>query len=144
MLCKNVMKTDVTHVTPEESARSAAALMRDEEIGFLPVVDSAKHVIGVVTDRDLVVRLLADGRDVETAVSEAMSDEVVAVMPDDDVRVAAARMATTQRGRIVVLDDQGALAGVISLSDVVGVLGGIDAAAMVHDVVHREAHRGAL
>lgn len=123
------MRTDVRHLTAEDTLRTAAMVMRDTAVGFLPVVDSVSSVIGVITDRDLVVRGLANGRSPETAVSLVMTDEVVACMPDDDIRVAAARLARMKRSRVVVVDEHGALAGVISLSDVVEALGGIAAIA---------------
>lgn len=135
------MRTDVRHLIAEDSIRTAAEVMRDAAVGFLPVVDSASSVIGVITDRDLVVRALADGRSSDTAVSVVMTDEVVACMPDDDIRVAAARLARMKRSRVVVVDERGALAGVISLSDVVEALGGIAAIAAARDSRGRDLDR---
>lgn len=135
------MRTDVRHLVAEDSIRTAAEVMRDAKVGFLPVVDSASQVIGVITDRDLVVRALADGRSPDTAVSLVMTDEVVACMPDDDIRVAAARLARMKRSRVVVVDERGALAGVISLSDVVEALGGIAAIATARDAKGRDLDR---
>lgn len=137
MRCRDIMRTDVRHVTAMDTIRTAAEIMRDASVGFLPVVDSASQVIGVITDRDLVVRALADGRSPDTALSLLMTDEVVACVPDDDIRVAAARLARMKRSRVVVVDEDGTLAGVISLSDVVEALGGIAAIATVRDARSR-------
>jgi len=141
MRCRDIMRTDVRHLIAEDSIRTAAEVMRDAGVGFLPVVDSASSVIGVITDRDLVVRALADGRSPETAVSVVMTDEVVACMPDDDIRVAAARLARMKRSRVVVVDERGTLAGVISLSDVVEALGGIAAIASARDARGQDLDR---
>jgi CBS domain-containing protein len=140
MLCKDVMKSNPTALTAQDTLRTAARVMRDREIGFAPIVDSASNVIGVVTDRDLVVRALADGQSGDVALSTVMTDEVVACAVDDDVTVAAERLRDSHRSRIVVLDEQNKLAGVISLSDIADVLGERDAIGTVREVNDRGMH----
>ncbi len=135
------MKSPVVHLTAQDTVARAAEVMRDEDVGFLAIVDSAKQVIGVITDRDLVVRLLAEHRPAETALSEVMTDEVLACAPDDDLRTAANRMARMRRARIVVLEDDGTLAGVVSLSDVVEHLEAASATWTVREVTQRAAPR---
>ncbi|HZA49460.1 MAG TPA: CBS domain-containing protein, partial [Myxococcaceae bacterium] len=62
MRCEEIMKKDVECVSPQDTVQAAAKRMRDENIGFLPVCDQSKKVQGTVTDRDLAIRVLADGR----------------------------------------------------------------------------------
>lgn len=119
MLCKELMLSFVYTCHGNDSAQHCARIMREANAGFVPVVDDDGKVVGVVTDRDLVVRLLAEGRLPGTAVGEAMTGvPLVAVAPDDDVRTAEERMAKYRKSRAIVLDPLGRCAGVISLSDI--------------------------
>src|SRR5207245_2388255 len=82
MKCEQIMKADVECVSPTDPAQAAATRMRDAEIGFLPVCDDDQRVIGTVTDRDLCVRLLADGRSPMTRVREVMTGPpIVSCLP---------------------------------------------------------------
>ncbi len=99
------------------SLRDVAAMMRDGDMGAVPVVDNGK-LIGIVTDRDIVVRAVADGRDAATPVGEAMSTELFTVGPDDFVFEAIRLMGDKQVRRIPVIDDKGELAGIIAMADV--------------------------
>jgi CBS domain-containing protein len=137
------MKTKVQRLTDQDTIRRAAEVMRKGNVGFLPIVDSAKRVVGVITDRDLVIRAIAEGLSLDTALSVCMTDSVLGCATDDDVRVAAARMAETKRSRLVVLDEHGQLAGVISMSDLVDVLGGPTAAATAREIAHRDGREDA-
>jgi len=140
MRCEEIMKTDVECVSPEDTAQDAAQCMRDENIGFLPVCDPSKRVLGTITDRDLAVRVLADARAPTTAVDEIYSHEVISCRPQDDVREAEELMAENHKSRIVCLDDDGKLAGVISLSDIVQTEeDAIKAAQILRQVSEREA-----
>jgi CBS-domain-containing membrane protein len=112
------MKKDVECVSPKDSVQSAARRMRDENVGFLPVCEPSKKVIGTVTDRDLAIRILADARAATTAISDAMTREVIACRPEDDLRKAQELMAKHHKSRIMCIDGSGKLVGVISLSDV--------------------------
>ncbi|MBI2393197.1 MAG: CBS domain-containing protein [Deltaproteobacteria bacterium] len=120
MRCRELMKTDVKFLWASTTISEAACLMRDSSVGFLPVCDSGKHVIGTLTDRDMVVRGIAAGVGPYSPVSAIMTnDELVACKPDDDVRVAEDHMARAKVSRILVVDEDFRLQGVISLSDVV-------------------------
>lgn len=111
------MNAKVERVRADESLRSAAERMRDHDIGFLPVCDDKGLVVGTVTDRDIVVRGLADGKS-DGKIADCMTREVVSCFATDEVDRAEELMALYQKSRIVILDDQGMLAGVISLADI--------------------------
>jgi len=98
--------------------QEVARKMAEEDIGFLPVVDGSGKAIGTVTDRDVVVRLIAKGVEVKTAkVEQAMTGGVVSVRPDEDVQKVAELMKDRKISRVVVCDPQGKPLGVISLGD---------------------------
>ena len=118
MLCHSLMKTDVERVRASDSVRSAASKMRDRNIGFLPVCDENERVVGTITDRDIVIRLVADGHESGRAVADAMTPEAVCCRPWDDVKRAQALMGQHRKSRIMCVDDDGRLVGVISLSDI--------------------------
>jgi CBS domain-containing protein len=113
------MTAEVVSVAPDTTLMEAAQTMRDLDVGPLPVCDGDK-VLGVVTDRDIVLRATAEGRDPRsTAVREVMTPGVVSCREDDDVRDAAELMQGAQVRRLLVLDRQGRLAGIVSLGDLV-------------------------
>ena len=118
MRLEEIMKRDVECVSPKDTVRAAAEKMRDENIGFLPVCDESKKVLGAVTDRDLAIRVLANGAPPTQRVEEVMTREVVACRPSDDLQKAQELMGKSQKSRIMCVDDGGRLIGVISLSDV--------------------------
>ena len=117
MKVERVMKRDVHCIPRRSSVAEAARLMRDHGVGFLPVIGADFRVCGAVTDRDLVVRALADGRTGDVRVEEVMSHDVIAVRPDDLVSEAERKMAQWQKSRIMVLDEDGLCCGVLSWSD---------------------------
>jgi CBS domain-containing protein len=118
MRCADLMKTSVVYVTESESAQTAAQLMREGNIGFLPVVDAQKKALGALTDRDLAVRVCADDRQASgVRVRDIMSRAIVACRPEDDLEVARELMGRHQKSRIMVVGDDAFLRGVLSLSD---------------------------
>jgi CBS domain-containing protein len=92
--------------------------MRDLDVGFLPVCQSDGSPVGTLTDRDIVVRVVAGGRPASTAVQEVMSTELVCCRPDDEVKEAERLMRVNQVSRVLVVGEDGRVAGVISLADV--------------------------
>ena len=117
--CARVMKTVPQSVNDDDSIQIAAEIMAAANIGFLPVCDDGGKVVGTVTDRDIVVRAIARGLDPALAhVAEVMSRNVVACRPDDELALAEQFMADYQVSRLVITDEDGVLAGVISLSDI--------------------------
>lgn len=117
MRCDEIMKSRPECLEPGATIRDAATKMRDHNVGFLPVCDQDR-VLGVITDRDLVVRCLADDHGADEPVHQVMTTQIVACRPDDDVRRAEQLMGQAQKSRILVTDAQGRLVGVISLSDI--------------------------
>jgi CBS domain-containing protein len=118
MRCEELMRRPVESCRATDNVHAAARAMRDANIGFLPVCDEAERVIGVVTDRDLAMRVLAAERDLATTtIGDVMSREVVSCRPQDDVRQAQRLMAQHKKSRVVVTDPRGRLLGVISLAD---------------------------
>jgi CBS domain-containing protein len=115
--CREIMTSNVKTATRGQSLRDVAAMMRDGDMGSIPVVEDGK-LVGIVTDRDIVVRSIAEGKDASTQVGEAMTTEIFSVKPDDFVFEAIRLMGDKQVRRIPVVDDLGALAGIISIADV--------------------------
>jgi CBS domain-containing protein len=118
MKVSDAMTSQVSIARPTDSIRQVAQTMAQVESGVVPVVEDGK-VVGVVTDRDIVLRVVAEGRSFDSPVSEAMSDgEVLSVKEDDILADATAKMANHQVRRLVVLNESGNLSGILSLGDV--------------------------
>ena len=129
MLCKDAMKTDVERVRPEVSALFAARMMRRANVCFLPVCDERATVLGTLSDRDLTVRLLADGLPIETPVSVVMRRDVLTCHPSHEIAVAQHLMALRRESRILCVDSDSRLLGTIDLADLAALEGG-DASAI--------------
>jgi CBS domain-containing protein len=98
--------------------RDVADKLDDDGVGSLPVVENGR-VIGMITDRDIVCRVMAEGRDSRTAVAaEAMSEDIVTCTPDESVVEAIHKMGEHQIRRIPVCDTNGRLRGIIAMADV--------------------------
>ena len=117
MQVSEVMTAQVSTATPRTTIREVARTMAEVESGAVPVVDDGK-VVGLVTDRDIVLRVVAEGKGLETPVSEVMTEGVETCREDDNVADATAKMSAKQIRRLVVLNDSGRLAGILSLGDV--------------------------
>ena len=114
----NLMTRDVAMVTPRDSVQYAARLMRDEDCGAIPVVNGRKQLVGMVTDRDITVRLVADGYDVNHAlVSDCMTDEAFACHVGDSVRECMSVMSRHQIRRLPIVDDNDRVVGIVSQAD---------------------------
>jgi CBS domain-containing protein len=140
VLVEELMTPDPATVLPSGSLTEAARIMRDVNIGFLPVMEADGSVVGVLTDRDIVVR--AVGEDLppsRTRVEEVMTEQVVFCRSGDDIAVCAALLRANQISRLVVLGDDELLAGVISLADLAQYADERDVGRLVADVTEREA-----
>ena len=132
------MKREVQCVSPDDTAQSAARIMLDENVGFLPVCEESKNVVGTITDRDLAIRLVAGALPAQSKIGEIMTREVISCTPKDDIRLAERLMARNHKSRIMCVED-GRLVGVISLSDIAQKDGG-RAGQTLAEVTTREAH----
>ena len=120
MKLRDIMAHPVVRIHPEESVAVAARILARYNIGLLPVCGGDGRVCGVVTDRDLVTRCIASGRQpASTQVREVMTTQVVAVRPDMDAAAAAQLMGMQQIRRLPVVEN-GRLCGMISLGDFAG------------------------
>jgi len=118
MKVSDAMTGQVSTAAPTDTVRTVAQMMAHVETGAVPIVDNGK-VVGLVTDRDIVLRVVAEGRSFDSPISEAMTEgEVHSVKEDDVLADATAKMASHQIRRLVVLNDAGALTGILSLGDV--------------------------
>ena len=116
MKVSEVMTTEVETVSADQTAREAAAFMLRADAGSIPVCEG-ERVIGMITDRDIAVRGVAEGRGPDTPISELMSDGIVCAHVDDDVQAVAQRMSEEQVRRMPVLNSEQNLVGIVSLGD---------------------------
>ncbi|MGI8641990.1 MAG: CBS domain-containing protein [Pyrinomonadaceae bacterium] len=115
--CREIMTGNVTTANQEMSLREVAVLMRDGDMGAMPVVENNK-LVGIVTDRDIVVRAIAEGKNFDTPIGVVMTTEIFSVKPDDFVFEAIRLMGDRQVRRIPVTTESGELAGIIAMADI--------------------------
>jgi CBS domain-containing protein len=117
MKIRDIMTTNVEIAHAGMALQEAARMMRDADTGFLPVGEGDK-LIGTLTDRDIVVRCVAEGRDLASAtVGDAMTDDLVYCHADQDTAEAAQLMADRQIRRLPVIDQDKRLVGIVSQGD---------------------------
>lgn len=106
-------------VTPQTSVREAARLMEEEDVGSLPVVEEGVRLVGIVTDRDFALRVVAGGLDPEaTRVSDVASGEIVTLAPDDDLDEALRLMAHAKVRRLPIVVRENELVGMLAQADI--------------------------
>jgi CBS domain-containing protein len=121
MKCSEVMTDNPVCCLPGDSVSQAARVMRREHVGPVPVIsdEQTRELIGIVTDRDLAIKVVAESRDSnKTTVGEVMTNTIVACREDDDMSSAIAAMEEHQIRRIPVIDQGGRIVGIISQADV--------------------------
>ncbi|MDX1710463.1 MAG: CBS domain-containing protein [Rhodovibrionaceae bacterium] len=117
MQIREIMSKDVQFLSPDNSLKEAAVAMRDGDFGVLPV-GKDDRLVGMLTDRDIVVRSVAEGRDPgSTQVRDVMSDEVYYVFDDQSVDEAEQSMSEKRVRRLPVVDRDKRLVGIVSLGD---------------------------
>ena len=122
MKAREIMSKNPTCVTPDTPLVDAARLMKDENIGVVPVVESSnsRRLVGVLTDRDIAIRAVAEGRDgATTSVGHIMSTDIHTSAPDDSVNDIMALMGSEQIRRIPIVDERGDVVGIIAQADIV-------------------------
>jgi len=121
MLCKEVMTDNPVCCLPDEPVSAAARVMRREDVGAVPVIndEQKRQLIGIVTDRDLAIKVVAESRDPnQTNISEVMTSTIIACLEGDDVSGAIKTMEEHQIRRLPVVDPDGRIIGIISQADV--------------------------
>ena len=115
MNIREVMTPNPRSVSPNDSIQNAACIMRDEDAGAVPVVDNGRAV-GIVTDRDIVVRVVAEGGQLSRPVRDIVTGSLVSATPDMSTREAAALMSEHQIRRLPVVEND-MLVGIVSIGD---------------------------
>jgi|SRR5687768_1634527 len=118
---RDVMTKELVYASPQDTVSHVAELMKMEDIGPVLIVDNeeSRRLVGIVTDRDLVLKVIAEGQDPKTTrVEEVMSKKLVTCRADDDVENAMKAMAQYQLRRIPVVEDDNRLVGIISQADI--------------------------
>ena len=119
MKARDLMTPEPAQVTPSDSLQRVAQLMAEHDCGSIPVVTAAdkRELVGVVTDRDIAIRAVAENRPASTPVGEIMTQNPDCVTPDDDLERVEKLMADRQIRRVVVVDDTGEPVGIIAQAD---------------------------
>lgn len=119
--CSNVMTPNPICAQPNDTVASVARLMKEHDIGPVPIVDNqdTNRLVGIVTDRDLAIHVVAEGRDPQTTrVSEVMTTDLITCRDHDEIETALDAMSTNQLRRIPVVDDGNMLLGIIAQADI--------------------------
>ncbi len=117
--CSDVMTEDLIYCMPDDSTTKAAQLMKKEDVGPVLIVDDTRALVGIVTDRDLALKIVGEGRDPQTTpVKDVMSKKLITCRAEDDVERAMSAMAQYQLRRIPVVADGMKLVGIISQADI--------------------------
>ena len=115
---RKVMTSKLCSIDTDKPVAYAAKMMRDEDVGIAPIVEGDR-LVGVLTDRDIAVRVVAEGRDPEQVkVTEVASSDVVTLDPDQDLDEALRLMARHQVRRLPVVEEDGRLVGILAQADV--------------------------
>jgi CBS domain-containing protein len=129
MKISEIMSKDPRTVSPDTPVSEAARVMKEEDVGLVPVVErvggaeTRGRLVGVVTDRDIAIRTVAEGRTTDSPVSEVMSGGVKTCGPNDSVEDAMLLMGHEQVRRIPIVDERGSLVGVVAQADIVRMSG---------------------
>ena len=117
--CNDIMTTNPTCCLTGDPVSKAAEIMKKEDVGAVPVIDDAstKRLVGIITDRDIVVNVVAGKKGFETRVDEVMSHNPVTCRPEEAVQHAMDRMSQHQVRRIPVVDGKARIVGIISQAD---------------------------
>lgn len=119
MKARDIMTSNPDCITPDATLQEAARLMRDGGFGAVPVVDddNTRHVVGIITDRDIAVRHVAEGHDHSCMVRDHMTDDIEYVSADDNLSDVEELMAEEQIRRVPVVDGDKRLVGMIAQAD---------------------------
>ena len=116
MKVSEIMARDVRLLSPDQTIREAASLMADVDVGSLPVGDNDR-LVGIITDRDIVIRAVAQGKSADTKVADVMSKEMLYCFDTDETDAVARNMGKAQVRRLPVVNSDKRLVGIVSLGD---------------------------
>jgi CBS domain-containing protein len=140
MKCADIMNANFGSLSEKDTIQQAAEVMADTGVGFLPICDRQGRVVGVVTDRDLAVRAIAKKLTPDsTTVAMVMTSPAITCLATANVREAEDLMSNERKSRLIVTDDEGRLAGVLSLVDLIVKAPGRRALHTVRAVLSRDA-----
>lgn len=120
MKVRDIMTPNPACCTPEDTAERAARLMKNLDVGAVPIIDNEqdRRPVGIVTDRDLCCGVIASGADPKSArLSDYMSKDVTCCRPEDDVREVSELMQSRQIRRVPIVDERGACCGIVAMAD---------------------------
>ena len=131
---RDAMTSNPCAIDSDKSVAYAAKMMRDEDVGFAPIV-KGDRLVGAVTDRDIAVKVVSEGKDPETTtVLEVASKKLVTVHPDKDLEEALKLMAHNQVRRLAVVEQDGQLVGVLAQADVAQEADAAETGRMVEEI----------
>jgi CBS domain-containing protein len=131
---REAMTSNPCAIDAQQPVAYAAKMMRDEDVGLAPIVEGDR-LIGTVTDRDIVTRVIAEGRDPEsTSVREIASTDLVTIDPQQQLDEALSLMARHQVRRLPVVEEDGRLVGVVAQADVAEHAGSVETGRMVEEI----------
>ena len=134
MQVQDIMTSKPTCCGPEDSIQDVAKAMTENSIGAIPVIDDEGRPVGIVTDRDICCRAVAEGKGADTKVSDVMSEDVVTTSPDEDLDSCCNRMEKTQIRRAVVTDSEGKCCGMVAQADIARRADGSETAELVQEI----------
>ena len=142
MQVRDIMTAHMAFCMPEKTVDEVARMMVTCDCGAIPVVDPVtQKAVGIVTDRDIVCRIVAKGRDpVRVRVEEIMTMPIVAVTPDDSLEKCVADMEAAQVRRMPVVDSNGRLCGIVAQADIARVAPPPETGHLLHDVSRPSDH----
>jgi len=118
MKVKDCMCHEVAYLTPDSSVEECAKMMCNKHIGCIPVCDNNKTIVGIVTDRDVILRTIACNKDIKsTPISDIMTCKVCSCLEDEEVNEAEKKMSEEQIRRLPVVDKNNKIIGIITLGD---------------------------
>ena len=148
MRVRDIMTKNPECCRRDNTARDAAKVMRDRDVGCVPIVDDAGRVVGIVTDRDLAVRAIASGKDFSTKLNDLMTPMASCSFQDEDLRDVEQKMAELQVRRIPIVDAGGRCLGIVSQADIARAASSADSSvteqeiALVLEQISQPAGRG--
>jgi CBS domain-containing protein len=114
---RDAMTSSPTTVEPSTSVQEAARLMKSEDVGSIPIAEGDR-LVGIVTDRDIALKIVAEGKDVQSSVGDIASRDLVTIDPEQSLEEAARLMGQHQLRRLPVVEEDGKLVGIVAQADI--------------------------